>query len=145
MTTTIDTKPFVIEKMLKASVEKVWTAITDPAQMKNWYFDLPDFKAKVGHEFSFLGGPPDGIQYLHKCKVTEVIPKKKLAYTWRYEDYEGESLVSFELFTTPEGTKLVLTHSGLHTFPADNTDFAKKNFAEGWTEITKALKSYLEK
>jgi hypothetical protein len=53
--------------------------------------------------------------------------------------------VTFEL--TPDGTKtrLKLTHSGLHTFPADNKDFARSNFQMGWKAIIgDSLKKYLE-
>lgn len=45
-------EPFVIERVLNASVKKVWAAITDKAQMKIWYFDLEKFEPKVGFEFS---------------------------------------------------------------------------------------------
>ena len=39
--------PFVIEKVYNAPASKVWKAITDVKDMKQWYFDLPDFKAEV--------------------------------------------------------------------------------------------------
>ncbi|MEP7265428.1 MAG: SRPBCC domain-containing protein [Bacteroidota bacterium] len=137
-------EPIVIERKLNATVDEVWKAITDPVVMKNWYFDLPGFKAEVGYEFSFTGGKDENNQYLHLCKITEAVKNKKLSYSWRYDGYEGSSLVTFEL--TPDGnsTLLKLTHEGLHTFPA-NPDFAKENFVQGWTEITKALQEFLSK
>lgn len=136
-------EPFVIERTFNAPADKVWKAISDKNEMKRWYFDLPEFKAEVGSEFSFLGG--DEKQFVHLCKVTEVIPNKKLSYTWRYEGYEGNSLVTFELFPEGDKTKLKLTHAGLETFPAI-ADFAKENFAGGWTQlIGTLLKEYVEK
>jgi hypothetical protein len=40
---------------------------------------------------------------------------------------------------------LKLTHDGLETFPQNNPDFAKKNFATGWTEIVgESLKKFVE-
>lgn len=137
-------EPFVIERTLNAPVEKVWGAISDNNEMKQWYFNLPDFKAEVGFEFSFKGGPDDGPQYIHQCRVMEVIPQRKLAYSWKYEGYEGDSLVTFELFPEGDKTRLKLTHSGLETFPAANADFARKNFEMGWNEIIgKLLPNYL--
>jgi uncharacterized protein YndB with AHSA1/START domain len=127
--------PFVIERIYKAPIEKVWRALTDKDQMKQWYFDLREFKPEVGFEFGFEGGKDDRT-YMHVCKITEVIPEKKLAYSWRYEGYEGYSLVTFELFDEEPGTRLKLTHEGLQTFPQNNPDFARQNFAEGWTYIT---------
>lgn len=138
--------PFIFERILNAPIDRVWLAITDKAQMKQWYFDLADFKAEVGFVFEFNGGPEEGVQYHHVCEITEVIPGKKLTYSWRYEGYEGISYVTFEL--TPEGqsTRIKLTHSGLETFPASNPDFAKENFAQGWTDIIgNGLKMFVEK
>ena len=136
--------PFVIERTLNAPIEKVWKAITEKEQMKQWYFDLAEFKPQTGFEFSFEGGTEEK-SYLHLCKVTEVVPGKKLQYSWRYEGYEGNSFVTWELFPEGDQTRLRLTHEGLETFP-DNPDFAKKNFEAGWTDIIgKNLKEFLEK
>src|SRR5436190_23978481 len=141
----MQTNPFTIERIYNASIDTVWQAITDKNKMKQWYFDLAEFKPEVGFEFSFTGGPEDR-QYLHVCKVTEVIAGKKLTYSWRYNGYEGTSFVTFELFAEGDNTRLKLTHKGLETFPANNPDFAKENFAAGWEHIIGiSLKEYLEK
>lgn len=138
-------EPFIIERTFKAPAATVWKAITGKEDMKQWYFDLPEFKPVVGFEFRFTAGPPDGKQYLHICEVTEVADGKKLTYSWRYDGYEGISHVTFELFPDGNKTRLKLTHSGLETFPADNPDFAKKNFEAGWTDIIgRSLKNFLE-
>lgn len=137
-------EPFVIERMLQAPVEKVWKAITDKEQMKEWYFDIRDFKPEVGFEFQFTGGPPEK-SYVHLCRVTELIPNKKLTYSWQYEGYAGISFVSFELFEEGDATRLRLTHEGIESFPAVQ-DFAKENFAKGWTHIIgTSLKLFVEK
>nr|WP_231635095.1 hypothetical protein [Pedobacter sp. PACM 27299] len=31
------------------------------------------------------------------CKVTTVIPEKQLSYSWKYDQFPGEMLVSFTL------------------------------------------------
>jgi uncharacterized protein YndB with AHSA1/START domain len=83
---------------------------------------------------------------LHLCKITEVVIGKKLSYSWRYDGYEGNSFVTFELFPEGNKTRLKLTHKGLETFPINNPDFAKENFIDGWTYITgTSLKEFLEK
>jgi uncharacterized protein YndB with AHSA1/START domain len=136
--------PFTIERTFSAPVSVVWKAITDKNEMKKWYFDLAEFKAEEGFEFQFSGGS-DEKQYLHLCKVTEVIPNKKLTYSWRYDRYAGISFVTFELSEEGSNTKLKLTHAGLETFPKEK-DFAKESFAAGWTDIIgRSLKEYLEK
>ncbi|HEU5163936.1 MAG TPA: SRPBCC family protein [Chitinophagaceae bacterium] len=137
----------VIERNYNAPVEKVWKAITDTDEMKRWYFDLAEFKAEPGFEFQFYGEGKQGEKFLHLCKVIEVIPKKKLTYSWRYDGYEGNSFVTFELFSDGNKTKVRLSHTGLESFPVtSNKDFAKENFMEGWTYIIgTGLKDYLEK
>ena len=138
-------EPFVIERTYNAPVEKVWEAITDKDKMKQWYFDLKEFKPEVGFEFQFYGGTPEK-QWLHLCKVTEVIPNRKITYSWRYDGYEGNSFVTFELFPQENKTRLKLTHEGLDTFPSNLPEFGKENFAQGWTAlIGTSLKDFLEK
>lgn len=135
---------FKIEKIFHAPVSIVWRAITDKNEMKKWYFDLTEFKPEIGFEFHFTGGRENGIQYVHNCRITEAEPNKKLTYSWSYEGYAGESFVSFELFPEGNNTRLVLTHSGLDTFPSDNPDFDKKNFVAGWSQIIgTSLSEYL--
>ena len=139
--------PIIVERIYNAQLEKVWSAITDRDEMEKWYFDLAEFKPEPGFEFQFYGEGKQGEKFLHLCKVIEVIPKKKLTYSWRYDGYEGNSFVTFELFPEGNKTRLKLIHAGLETFPpTPNNDFAKENFEAGWTElIGKLLKDYLEK
>jgi uncharacterized protein YndB with AHSA1/START domain len=138
-------QPFEIERVYDAPVEKVWNAITDRNQMKQWYFDLAEFKPEVGFEFQFKGGKDDRI-YLHLCKVTEVIEGRKLTHSWKYDGYDGNSFVTWELFPEGNKTRLKLTHAGLETFPVSNPDLAKENFVQGWTSIVgTSLKEFLEK
>ena len=138
-------EPFIIEKIYNAPVAKVWKALTDKHQMKQWYFDIAEFKPEVGFEFEFLAGN-DKKKYLHLCKVLDVVVEKKLTYSWRYDGFEGNSFVCFELFAEGDQTRLKLTHTGLETFPVNNPDFVKENFVAGWTYfVNKALKEYTEK
>lgn len=141
----MDNSPIVVETTVDVPVLKVWTALTDKSEMKKWYFDVSGFDAKPGFEFSFAGQGSKGEQYMHLCKITEVIPEKRLQYSWRYDGYPGNSLVTFEL--TPEGNKthVKLTHEGVESFANENPDFAKSSFVGGWNEIIpKMLKNYVE-
>lgn len=139
-------EPVSIEKLYNAPVEKVWKAITDKQQMKQWYFDLDKFELKEGFEFKFAGQGKEGFEYIHICRITEIIPNKKLQYSWQYEGYSGYSLVTFLLSEVGKQTKLRLTHHGLETFPQETTAFARENFNEGWNHIIGiSLPEFLEK
>ncbi len=137
-------EPLVIERKFNANPSLIWNALTQPEEMKEWYFAIPDFSPVVGATFSFEAGP-EGKQYLHICKVQEVIPQQKISYSWRYDGYAGDSLVSFELFTEGAQTLVRITHSGLDSFPKDNPDFVKTNFMGGWNYFLETgLAGYLE-
>jgi len=78
--------------------------------------------------------------------ITEVVPGKKLQYTWRYDGYEGNSFVTFELFAEGDKTRVKLTHEGLETLAAASKDFARANFLQGWEAIVGTnLKDFVEK
>ncbi|MGH7976957.1 MAG: SRPBCC family protein [Limisphaerales bacterium] len=139
----VENGPLIIERTFAAPVQKVWKAITNRDDMARWFFDMQKFKPEAGCEFQFVV-EHEGNKHDHRCKVTEVIPQKKIAYTWRYEGHEGNSLVTFELFAEGNKTKLKLTHEGLETFPK-TLPFARKNFLRGWTSLIGAeLKKFAE-
>jgi len=134
----------IVERTLNAPIAKVWSALTDVEQMRQWYFDLKEFRPEVGFEFEFVV-EHEGNTHHHLCKVTEVVPRKKIAYTWRYKGEPGDSLVTFELFDDSEKTRLKLTHTGIETFPKTPA-YARKNFETGWTQIIGSeLKQFVEK
>ena len=144
MTTKNLADAIVIERTFKASIERVWQALTDVDQMRQWYFDLKDFKPELGFEFEFVV-EHEGTTYHHLCRIAEVIPQKKIAYSWRYKGEPGDSLVTFELFNEGKKTRVKLTHTGIETFPKTPA-YARKNFEAGWTAIIGSeLKQFLEK
>ena len=144
MTKTDTVGALVIERTFNAPAGRIWQALTKADQMREWYFDLKEFKPEPGFEFQFVV-EHEGNTYDHRCRITEVIPEKKLVYTWRYEGHEGNSLVTFELFPEGDKTRLKLTHEGLDTFPRTPA-FARENFVKGWTEIIgSSLKEFLER
>jgi len=138
------TEAVVVERTFKAPVAQVWNALTDVEQMRQWYFDLKEFKPEVGFEFEFTVDH-EGVTYHHLCRITDVVPEERIAYTWRYKGEPGDSLVTFELFDEGKNTRLKLTHTGIDTFPKTPA-YARKNFETGWTAIIGSeLKQFVEK
>jgi len=77
-----------------------------------------DFQPILGNEFQFRIKPMpafdfDGIIY---CKVLELVPFKKLSYSWKGGPEPGritlDSVVEWTLIPTSTGTDLVLEHRG---------------------------------
>lgn len=144
MTTSNDS--IVKEIFINAPIAKVWKAITNKDDMKQWYFDLSDFKAETGFQFQFSGQGTKGEKYVHHCEILEVVPLQKLQYSWTYEGVEGYSVVTFELFEEGKATRVKLTHEGIGSFATDSADFKRESFNGGWTYIIQtALKEFAEK
>jgi uncharacterized protein YndB with AHSA1/START domain len=142
------TKSITLEKTYKSPIEMVWKAISDREQTKKWYFDFPEsFKMEVGSEFDWMGGEPNGKQWLHRGKITEVIPGKKLVHTWEYPGYSGASTIIWDLTSVDENTtKLNFTHEFTVPFDEKVVELRRENFAEGWNHnINIGLKEFLEK
>lgn len=135
----------VVERTYEAPIDRVWEALTTKEQMKQWYFDVSDFKAEPGFRFEFTGGD-EVTQYRHFCEVIEVDKPNKLSYTWQYENIEGVSLVTIELFAEGENrTRVKLTHSGLD-FKTDDKNFQTSSFNAGWNHILEiSLRDFVEK
>ena len=137
--------PIVIEKKFDSTIGAVWKALTDSSEMKKWYFEIPDFKAEVGFTFKFQG-QVENRKYTHLCEVTRAEENKAIAYTWKYKGIQGEGLVSFDIEMDEDLVKVVLTHTGVGSFPKNNPDLSWDGFYEGWSYIMGTLlANYLKK
>jgi len=142
----MNNEPIMVERTYQASVKAVWEAITRVEKMQQWYFPmLEEFEPEVGFETRFDVSIPDKV-FAHIWKVKEVIPFKKISYEWKFGGYPGDSLLSWELFPENEGTRIVLTHTGIETFRGDRyPDLSRDNFVSGWTDfIGTKLMEYVE-
>ena len=123
---------FTFRQKFERSIKDLWNAITNPHEMKQWYFPgIPDFKAEVGFETRFNVEAPSR-DFLHIWKVTEVIPGQKITYDWSYEGIPGESFVVWELSETPGGCKLTFSHNVTENFPQDDPMFSREAGETGW-------------
>lgn len=69
----------------------------------------------------------------------------KLAFSWSYDEFPDERIVTFELFDLGESCKVRLIHSGLENISADQDEFSYEDAVEGWEIlIGRQLKEHLE-
>ena len=95
---------------------EVWDYLTVPELMAQWLMPN-DFQPVKGHEFKFTTKPMpdfdfDGIFY---CKVLDIVPLKKLTYSWNFGPGNGrlnKSEVHWTLTEKEKGTELLLVHRG---------------------------------
>jgi uncharacterized protein YndB with AHSA1/START domain len=114
--------------------EVVWEYLTNAELMAQWLMPN-DFMPILGYDFEFKTKPlpqfnSDGIFY---CKVLEITPVKKLAYSWKGGPGKGQinldSVVVWTLHKKGEGTELVLEQSGFNVVE-NATIYAAMH--EGW-------------
>ncbi|HET9431667.1 MAG TPA: SRPBCC domain-containing protein [Chitinophagaceae bacterium] len=118
------------------SPQTVWQYLTKPELMQQWLMEN-DFQPIIGFDFQFRTKPIpsldfDGIFY---CKVLEIVPFKKLSYSWKSGPGQGkitlDSIVTWKLEAKDKGTELFLEHSGFAK--KENLDFYN-GLMHGWVE-----------
>jgi len=117
------------EVVYKHSIEKVWRALTDPKAIAQWLMEN-DFEPRLGHKFMFHSKPQPGWDGKTYCEVIELDPPRRLAYTWRGGPID--TLLRITLEPVPDGTRMVLEHSGFRGVKAVMVSFI---MGAGWKGI----------
>jgi uncharacterized protein YndB with AHSA1/START domain len=122
---TTDGRPVLrFERRLAHPPEKVWRAITEPAELAHWFPAAIEGDRKMGARLRFVH--PGGEGPTLEGEVKEFDPPRVFAYTW------GESLLRLELQPDRDGCILVFTQ----TF--DERPSAA-SYAVGWESCLDAL------
>ena len=142
---TTEDLPIIVAQTFDTPVEKVWQALTDESQMRQWFFkEIESFKPEVGFETNFNVNVGER-DFLHIWKVMEVVPLKKITYSWKYAGYAGNFLSIFELLQQGNQTMLRLTCEIREDFPQEIPEFSRESGLKGWEYFIKQnLKQYLE-
>jgi uncharacterized protein YndB with AHSA1/START domain len=92
----VDGRPALrFERHLDHPVERVWRAVTEPAELARWFVSEVPWTPAPGEVFE--GGGQSG-------RITVLEPPHRIAWTWGVERY------SFELSADGDGCALVFTH-----------------------------------
>jgi uncharacterized protein YndB with AHSA1/START domain len=116
------------ERRFAHPVEKVWRAVTDPAEMAHWFPAPVAMDLRLGGRVRF--GSPGGDMEATEGSITELDPPRAFAFTWN-----GDPL-RIELRPDGDGTLLIFTH----TF-GDRP--MAGSFATGWETCLGALDTTL--
>jgi uncharacterized protein YndB with AHSA1/START domain len=124
-----------IVRKLDAAPAKVWRAITEPEMLKQWMAPSDAFKipvaegdVRVGGRYHIVMHAPDGEVHDVSGVYREIVPNKKLVYTWAWKSTpERESVVTIELRAAGGGTELTLRHEQF----ADEA--TRDHHNQGWT------------
>jgi uncharacterized protein YndB with AHSA1/START domain len=121
-------EPIVIARDTPATLEAAWDALTRPELVERWFTAASPISGGVGapYRLDFGDSATSGI-------IVEMVPGRRLAYTWAWEDAEPrqETLVSWEL--EPQaggGCRVTLRHEGWSAAGADEA--ARDDHAGYW-------------
>jgi len=133
-----------IVRKVKAPPAKVWAAITEPKLMMQWWGPDagPTLRAEAdvrpGGRFSVVFRLLNGDEHNPTGVYQEVIPEKKLVFTWEAPGIrERDSLVTFLLEPFDGGTRLTLLHEHL-------PEGARKSHEQGWNGLLDKLPTFLD-
>ncbi|THH36302.1 SRPBCC family protein [Neolewinella litorea] len=123
---------------------EVWAALTQPGQMREWYFEnIPDFRPEVGFTTRFPMQSAERTFTAH-WEVTCVVPGEEITYVWTYAEYPGAGPVTFRLADADGGTRVTVFNEGLETFPDDVPEFTEESCRGGWEYfLQQRLPAYL--
>ena len=128
---------------IASTPEKIWTALTDPAFTKAYFFGHAiEIEPKVGG--SFVLRMPDG-RVNAQGRVIEWQPARRLSVTWAVSGMPGmeklpECLVSYDIEQAGDCVRLTLTEA--HSW--DIPEAILSGGRAGWPAILSSLKSLLE-
>jgi uncharacterized protein YndB with AHSA1/START domain len=91
------------ERPLRHSPERVWAALTEPAEQRSWHPTPFELEPRVGGTVTYL--PGGDVPEMPAGQVTEYDPPRALAHTW------DDDLLRWELRADDDGCVLVLTHT----------------------------------
>ena len=136
---------------LKASVSRVWRALTDHREFGEWF--------RVNLEGPFVPGQIARGQITHpgyehlkwEAVVQKIEPERLFSFTWHpyaidpQIDYSQETptLVEFRLEKTLTGALLVLTESGFNKIPSNRRLEAFRMNDGGWAAQMKNIESHV--
>lgn len=153
-----------IEKkvLLRAAIERVWSAISDAERFGTWFgmkLDGPFapgarltgriVPTQVDPEVAKLQEPHAGTEF--EIKVDRVEPMRWFSFYWhpyavnRDSDYSKQpmTLVAFELEQVSGGTMLTISESGFDKVPVERRAEAFKANEGGWAHQAKLIEKYL--
>jgi uncharacterized protein YndB with AHSA1/START domain len=137
--TETQTESISFELDLRHPPEKVWRALTEPKLLAEWLLPAIDYRLEPGAAFTFRTEPVGGWDGIVQCRITDVVPQRRLSYDWGVGDMA--TVVTFTLTPTPAGTRLSLVQSGFRPDQKKNRGGARY----GWRMMGGKLIDLLER
>ena len=125
--------------------EKVWEVLTHQQEFRKWWGGKNlKIQATMNGEFEESQINKDGTILYTRGTVITVVPNHRLSITWKEDDWDGETLVTFYLLPQNERTKLYFLHSEWNNLSVKIREKQKSALRERWKEKLATLKSFVE-
>jgi uncharacterized protein YndB with AHSA1/START domain len=141
-------KPFLtLERHYPVAPQKVWRAWTDPQALKQWWGAAPgetvslvELDVRAGGRYRIVFGGADGKAHEVAGVYREVVPNRKLVFTWSWPRTtpERESLVTIVFKEARGGTELDFRHEQFID------ESVRDGHKRGWQPLLEKLARYLE-
>ncbi len=136
-----------IKRFFETSVEAVYSAWTQPEQLKKWHapgnmsVSIAEVDLRVGGQFKIgMFDPDDENTATVTGEYVEVKTNKRLVYTWGWEGPDRyDSLVTVDFVKKGNGTEIILQHEKLASEEACN------KHEHGWTRCIDKLNMLFRK
>src|SRR5437870_982467 len=138
-----------ITRFINASPARVYAAWTDPAQLRDWF--VPEnvrtrsitADVHVGGKYRWDLITQEGEDWAAFGEYRELVPGKKIVFTWQWDDDEAwknvSSVVTVELSDRDGGTEVRLIHEKL---PSEES---RDRHNEGWNSVLDRLEKFFNK
>ena len=146
MNPTIANDTIIQEIVIKAPAERIFEALTNPAQRTQWWGAEGRFQTthmesdlRPGGKWMMRGNGIGGRPFTIRGEYRQIEPPRLLIFTWLpdWQEDAFETLVRFDLIENNDVTAVRLTHSGLAT---ESSRLSHK----GWPQILTWLQAYCE-
>jgi uncharacterized protein YndB with AHSA1/START domain len=140
-----DTQQIVVDEVFPHAPEAIWKTLTTGDLIGRWLMAPTGFEPVKGKQFTFQTTPAGAWDGTIRCQVLEVMPNKRLAYSWQSGDESNvgygspmNTVVTWTLTKVESGTRLQLVHSG---FVSPKNDSQLKSFGGGWKKVVSNIGS----
>ena len=142
-----DKPALTLSRRYSVAPDKVWGAWTDPQAVRQWWgpggqdpVSVAELDVRAGGRLRIVFGGPDG--KAHECQgiYREVVPNRKLVFTWSWPNSTPErvSLVTILFKQVAGGTELVFVHEQFFD------EAARDGHRRGWSESFAKLEVFLQ-
>jgi uncharacterized protein YndB with AHSA1/START domain len=135
-----------LKRSYPVAPEKVWHAWTDAEALKRWWgpggtqpVSLAQLDLRFGGRFRIVFGGPEGKDHEVQGVYKEVVPNRKLVFTWTWPNSTPDRVSQVTIFFKPVagGTDLEFLHEQFFD------EAARDGHQRGWGESLVKLERFL--